>query len=75
MIKNKYITYIFQLFMVFDFMHSIKGFLLMFCVHLCLGNKHAADLALFPTGHGLLAVMIVYKGGAGTFLLQHCMCV
>ena len=56
---------------------------LMFCIHFCLLNKHTestssvADFFFppFSTGHGLLAVISVYKGGAaGTRWLSHCMC-
>ena len=34
-------------------------------------NVSIADFffPLFPTGHGILAVIIVYKGGAGTLCL------
>ena len=46
----------------------------MFCVNLCLLNKHTGSISSaaeffflpFPTGHGLLAVIIVYKGDPGT---------
>ena len=52
----------------------LQCFPLMFCVYLCLLKKHTGSISsvadfffpLFPTGHGLLAVIFVYKGGPGT---------
>ena len=43
-------------------------FTLMFCVHLCLLNKHKQKLCcrLFPDEHCVLPVIIVRKRGAGT---------
>ena len=46
----------------------------MLCVDFCLLNKHTGSISsvsdflfsLLPTGYGLPAVIIVYKGGAGT---------
>ena len=45
-------------------------------------NKHTGSISSladfffqpFPTGHGLLAVIIVFKEGVGT-LSMHCMCI
>ena len=49
----------------------------MFCVNLCFLNKHTGGRSSVgvPTGHGLLAVIIVCKGGAAGTLCSATACV